>query len=181
MPVTITVVSSGDYLRALKDNHPMLHGQVLEYFRRLHAEPLPREVDTLETNEPRARGRSEECYDTATPLLVALFGQGNWAGLQSLVQATTTITHADKTSIDSRYFLSSLSPRAIEQIARCTRRHGWIEAAPSVLDGTFGEDSSRGHQGHAVENLAVLRRGALGLLKAYQNILAHSRKKHTTA
>jgi predicted transposase YbfD/YdcC len=171
------VAGGGDYLLALKDNHPTLHRQVLEYFLKLHAEPLPSDASTLETNEPRARGRSEERYYTAAPLPAGLFGQHNWAGLQSLVQTTTTIMHADKTTIDSRYFLSSLPTSEIEKIARCTRRHWWIEATHWVLDVTFGEDASRVHQGHAAENLATLRRGALGLLKAYQNKPVHFRKK----
>ncbi len=171
------VAGGGNYLLALKDNHPTLYGQVIEHFLELHSEPLPHEVYTLETNEPRARGRSEERYYTTAPIPAGLFGQDNWAGLQSLVQTTTTIIHADKTTIDSRYFLSSLPPSEIEKAARCTRRHWRIEAAHWVLDVTFGEDASRVHQGHAIENLATLRRAALGLLKAYQKKPVHSREK----
>ncbi len=171
------VVAGGDYLLALKDNHPTLHEQVRQYFLKLHAEPLPSVVFTLETNEPPARGRREERYYTSAPLPAGLYGQDNWAGLQSLVQTTTTIVQADKTTIDSRYFLSSLAPNEIAKIARCTRRHWWIEAAHWALDVTFGEDASRVHQGHAAENLATLRRGALGLLKAYQTNAAHRRPK----
>ena len=171
------VAGGGNYLLALKDNHPTLSGQVLAHFLKLHAEPLPREVYLLETNEPRARGRSEERYYTTAPIPAGLFGHDNWAGLQSLVQTTTAISYADKTTIDSRYFLSSLPPSEIEKAARCTRRHWRIEAAHWVLDVTFGEDASRVHQGHAIENLAILRRAALGLLKAYQKKPVHRREK----
>jgi predicted transposase YbfD/YdcC len=174
---TQIVAGGGDYLLALKDNHPTLHEQVREYFLQLHAEPLPSSVYTLETTEPPARGRREERYYTAAPLPAGLYGQDNWVGLQSLVQTTTTITHADKTTIDSRYFLSSLAPSEIAKIARCTRRHWWIEAAHWALDVTFGEDASRVHQGHAAENLASLRRAALGLLKVYQKKPVHRRPK----
>lgn len=167
----------GDYILAVKDNHPKLHQEVLNYFEEIHANLLPQEVFTLETSEPRARGRSEERYYTAAPIPPELIGKGNWAGLKSLIQTTTTIKYADKTTTDSRYFLSSLASSEIQKIARCTRRHWLIEAAHWVLDVTFNEDASRVNQGHAAENLATLRRGALGLLKVYQKKPVHSREK----
>ena len=94
---------------------------MLNQFEDLHANPLPKEVFTLETSEPRARGRSEERYFKAAPVPPQLIGKGNWTGLKSLIQTTTTIKYADKTITDSRDLLSSLAP----SLKSLRKQAGW--------------------------------------------------------
>jgi len=70
-----------------------------------------------------------------------------------------------KTTIERRYFLSSL-PLGVETFARAVRSHWGVENKLHwVLDVCFREDQSRAREGHAAENLATLRRLALNLLK----------------
>ena len=70
-----------------------------------------------------------------------------------------------KTTQETRYYISSL-PNDAESFARAVRSHWGVENNLHwVLDVVFKEDESRTRMGHAQENLAVVRRIALNLLK----------------
>jgi predicted transposase YbfD/YdcC len=91
-----------------------------------------------------------------------------WEGLQSvgLVEATREIN--GQSSVERRYYLSSLSVD-VQRFARAVRSHWTIENQLHwVLDVNFGEDQSRARSGYASENLATLRRWALNLIKSDQ-------------
>jgi len=71
----------------------------------------------------------------------------------------------DKTTVERRYFLSSLK-LDVETFARAVRGHWGVENKLHwVMDVCFREDQSRARTGYAAENLATLRRLALNLLK----------------
>ena len=70
-----------------------------------------------------------------------------------------------KTSIQARYYISSL-PNDARVLLASVRTHWGIENSVHwVLDVAFGEDDSRVRQGNAAQNLSVLRRMALNMLK----------------
>ncbi len=88
-----------------------------------------------------------------------------WRHLTSLVLVESERLVAGHNSVDTRYYISSL-PNQAARLLTATRAHWGIENRLHwVLDIAFREDESRVRQGHAAENLAVLRRMALNLLQ----------------
>lgn len=67
--------------------------------------------------------------------------------------------------MQKRYYISSL-PADAERIAVAVRSHWGIENRVHwVLDVSFSEDESRIRKGHSPENVGVLRRIALNLVR----------------
>ena len=74
----------------------------------------------------------------------------------------------DKTSVEARYFISSLESDA-KRLLEAIRAHWGIENGLHwVLDIAFREDESRIRKGNGPQNFAVLRHIALNLLKCGQ-------------
>jgi len=68
-------------------------------------------------------------------------------------------------TLETRYFITSLPPDAA-LLLRSVRLHLHIENSLHwVLDVSFNEDRSRIRRDHAPENMALIRRAALNLLK----------------
>ncbi|HWF19326.1 MAG TPA: ISAs1 family transposase [Verrucomicrobiae bacterium] len=88
-----------------------------------------------------------------------------WEGLKSVGMVESIRELKGKTTIERRYFLSSL-PLGVETFARAVRSHWGVENKLHwVLDVCLREDQSRARAGYAAENLATLRRLALNMLK----------------
>jgi predicted transposase YbfD/YdcC len=89
-----------------------------------------------------------------------------WEGLQSVGVVESIVEVDGKTSVERRYYLSSL-PIDIELFARAVRGHWGVENKLHwVVDVVFGEDRSRARAGYAAENLATLRRIDLNMLRS---------------
>ena len=162
------IAGGGDYILALKDNHPHLREDVGQHFEARHAGRF-RPTDRKIVTDQKSRGRRERREYYITPLPTEFRGQDAWAGLQSVVQVISTITHQDRETNEVRYYLSSLPPVRGARIAECVRQHWGIENGLHwTLDMSFREDESRIRHRRAQENFAWLRRTALSLLKQYQ-------------
>lgn len=172
------IAGGGDYILALKDNHPHLREDVGRHFEARHAGRF-RQTDRKIVTDQKSRGRRERREYYITPLPAELRGQDAWAGLQSVVQVISTITHQGRATNEVRYYLSSLPPVRGARIAQCVREHWGIENGLHwTLDMSFREDESRIRHRRAQENFAWLRRTALSLLKQYQGRLRLQGEKY---
>jgi predicted transposase YbfD/YdcC len=100
------------------------------------------------------------------PALVAyLDPTGLWPKLRSVARVVAERRSGAATSRETRYYLSSL-PGNAAVLGNAVRGHWGIENRLHwVLDIAFREDESRVRQGHASQNLALVRRFALNLLR----------------
>lgn len=154
-----------DYVCALKGNHARLEQAVAEFLCAV------REGRTSGLNYARhatvekEHGRIEtrQYWQASAPDWLPEFGE--WRDLRSVGCVSATRTRGEVTSTETRYYLSSLAVEA-PRFAAAVRGHWSIEnSCHWVLDVVFEEDASRVRVRNAAENLGILRRFALNLLK----------------
>jgi predicted transposase YbfD/YdcC len=161
------VAKEGDYVLALKGNQPTLHKQVLEYFERQQEAARPARGVRHERQCEQGHGRSETRDVWVAPVPADLAGLSDWAGLTSiaLVVHETTDLVTGKITGEARCYISSLPPK-VKRIAHAIRSHWRIENSLHwVLDVVFHEDNLRLRDRTAVQNLALLNRLAVSVLK----------------
>ena len=91
--------------------------------------------------------------------------QAEWRGLKSVGKVEATRYVGAKETTEVWYYLSSL-PLDVQRFAQVVRHHWDIENRLHwVLDVAFAEDVSRVRSGHAAQNLAIIHRFALNLLR----------------
>ena len=144
----------------LKDNHPTLCEDVQLW---LDTEVARRSLPVQETLE-KDHGRIEIRRCALSPQIDGLDAKPDWAGLQAVGRVESTRIIGDQVSTECRYFLCSFSEP--DRFAATVRGHWGIENRPHwVLDVQFGEDACRTRRDHSAENLALIRRVALNVLR----------------
>ena len=160
------VEQKADYVISLKGNQGNLHKEIKEYF--IWAERISWrdiEFDYCETIE-KGHGRIETRRCWVTEDIDWLEQKEDWSGLKSIVMVESQREVIDgKTSIERRYFISSLSKDAKESL-RAVRGHWAIENSLHwVLDISFREGDCRIRAENSAENMAIVRHISLNLLK----------------
>ena len=159
------VEAKGDYVLALKGNQGTMHKQSIEWIDRQFENDWRGIVrETLETNENK-HGRQDlhSYFQFVVP--VEFKGREKWAGLNTIGVAIRVSVANEIESVDTRYYLSSL-PLNVKNFASAVRGHWAIENTLHwCLDVTFREDESRLRNHIAAENLAWIKRFAIGLIK----------------
>ena len=175
------------YLLALKANHGTLHGEVTALFADPEAldygKTKGNQVQHHDPGPEKSHGRIEHRVVKVTDYLdwFEPSERKHWLGLRSLVEITSTRQHKGETSLEKRYYLTSHAPEAL-LLGDMIRRHWGIEnRCHWVLDMTFDEDQCRVRKGHAAENLALLRKLTLNLLRHDQTIKDTMRGKRIRA
>jgi predicted transposase YbfD/YdcC len=161
------VDGGGDYLLALKGNQESLYKATVAYL----GEQIDADFDGIdarvhETIE-KGHGRQETRTYIQLPAPKSLPGFSRWKGLLSIGVAILTCVRDGKTTVDARYFISSL-PLGVKSFAHAVRSHWGIEnTCHWCLDVTYREDQSRIREEHLRENFAWLNRLTLSLLKQH--------------
>ncbi len=177
------VAKEADYVLALKANHPTLYDQVSDHF----LEQLEKEGPDRKLRHHReveeAHGRSETRETFVAPAPEELVASGAWLGLATVVLVIRRcVDHATgKSSDEARYFLSSL-PAKVKRLAGAVRQHWGIENGLHwVLDVAFNEDRMRQRDRNGIENLALLNRLAVSVLRRDKTIKAGVKCKRKAA
>jgi predicted transposase YbfD/YdcC len=156
----------GWYVLAVKENHPELYHQIAEYFRWVEEEkPRDELIDVWKSGCEKDHGRIERREVRISGHIDWLYQRGEWKGLQCIVAYRCSRWVAGKETVGERYYISNVGAKA-EQMGRYLRKHWSIENELHwVLDVVFGEDGDRKRKDHAPENLNVVRKGVIALLR----------------
>jgi len=160
------VAHKADYLLALKGNQPNLEAEVADYFATAPATEL-----AVKTTVEKGHGRIETRIVTISGDVDWIVSQRSYPGepgfttINTLVKVVSRTEHHDRCTFDTRYFISS-APPVIERLANAVRGHWGVESMHWLLDVAFGDDQARYRSGHGAKNMAVIRRFALGLVRA---------------
>jgi predicted transposase YbfD/YdcC len=196
------VAGGGDYVLALKDNHPTLRRKALALMTEAaldHAKggdataggadgSLRRGVTdrVVEAGHGRVEARRVLVTDDLTGLGKAAAG---WAGLGSVVMVESerqnlgdTGDTAGRVTTERRLYLSSIRSLDAGRMADLVRGHWSVENKLHwQLDVSFDEDQRRIRTGHGAENYSRLCRIALNLLKRDTTVKAGIKSKRLTA
>ena len=159
------VDQGGDYVLALKGNHPLLYEDTKLFFEDAVSDSFDVPNGFYE-QENRGHGRIEhrKYWSVEVDGLDFLRNKDEWKGLKTIV------------CVEMRYYISSLDK--INRIARSIRHHWNIENKLHwVMDVDFDEDACRVRTDHAPENFAMLRQIAHNLIKQESSKKVSVRRK----
>jgi predicted transposase YbfD/YdcC len=173
----------GDYILALKGNQGSLHQGVKAFFEAAEqSQWVGIEFSHSDCTEA-GHHRIEHRQVWAVPLsqLPTLPSHSKWQGLSTVVMVKRKRQLWNKTTTEVCFYITSLAADAA-LLARAIRCHWGIENSLHwVLDVTFQEDQSRIRQGHGPENIGLLRRLALNLLKREPSKQSLRQKRYRAA
>ena len=181
-------LAHADYLLALKGNQGTLHKRVEEFFGspgQVKAAKERGKTISVSDCKNKGHGRDERRVVMATDALEGIdkLERENWSGLRSIVcvEAHRKELSTGKSSVEKRYYITSHKPDA-ELLGKLIRQHWSIEnRCHWVLDVTWREDESRIRKNNAAQNVALLRKIALDLLKADKTVKDTVRGKRLQA
>lgn len=157
-----------DYVLRVKANQGHLHQDIEDWF--IYADQVQftdmNSDYATTTNKNHGRIEIRRCWTISDPLAFEYIrNYQGWVDLKTLVRVERERRINDHVQRDVAYYISSLPPNA-QRILDATRGHWAIENSLHwVLDVTFREDDTRIRQGNAPQNMAIVKRIALNILK----------------
>ncbi len=163
---TTITAQNADYVLALKRNQPELYQDVKNTFEQARRDGFANLKHNFYQTFDKGYGRIEtrRCWAISDSTHINyVYDRQQWSNLTSLVMVESERLVERQTSVNTRYYISSLPNRAEVLLEAVTGHWGIENSVHWALDVTFGEDNSRVRKGNASENLSILRRFALNL------------------
>lgn len=153
-----------DYVFGLKGNQDTLHQQVQAAFDVTQWRNYQDFANWGHATEETGHGRAERRRCVALAWMPTEQSEA-WPGMQSVAMVESMRQTSEGVASEKRYFISSLPPDS-ERLAQAIRSHWEVENRLHwCLDVTFHEDACRIRTDHAPENLNILRKIAMNLLR----------------
>jgi predicted transposase YbfD/YdcC len=171
----------GDYVLALKGNQQNLHDEVENFFTQaFEVQPEEHSCDYYK-NEECSRGRIELREVWSIDQIDWLPQKNDWKNLKSLVCLKSTRTVKGISTVEYRYYISSLPSDAVT-LAYAIRSHWVVENKLHwQLDVSYREDECKIRKGNGPENFSVIRRATLNILKGDKKTKAGIKNKRSKA
>jgi predicted transposase YbfD/YdcC len=178
------IKGGGDYVMAVKENHPTLCDMIQRNLDEMILEKFAGVEHVYHETTDGGHGRIDTRRVWATDQIRWLGRRGEWKNLKSVivVESIRRLLGKNQVQKSRRYYISSLPSQSGERLAGLIRDHWTIENSQHwSLDMAFNEDQNRVRKDHGDQNLAVLRRIALGLLRRNKSVKLGARNKRLKA
>ena len=167
--IKIIAEQKGDYVGGLKGNHQLFYEEVVKFFSVSELESIRQKEKFYRSYTEKAHNRIEKRSYYMTTDIKWFADLKLWPKLKSFIcyisETEDLVTH-EKT-VEHRYYISSLTD--IEECSDAIRSHWSIENSLHWhLDVTFAEDDNSTMDKNAFNNLSILHKMALSLLKLIQ-------------
>lgn len=158
------IEKKADYVLALKGNQPNLHQDVVDFFEDAEKTKFDGFKVKSCTTTDKGHGRIETRKYYLVEDIDWLSMKDQWKGLKSIGMAIRECEAKGKKTVEKRYYISSLTD-SIDEFSTAVRKHWGIESTHWILDVVFKEDGRRVRKEYGPQNLAMLKRLALNILK----------------
>lgn len=162
------IQKKGDYVLALKGNQGLFHKEVIEYMQDGFNDNFKNMDISKKTTIEKGHGRIEKREYFQTNDIEWFSEKDKWKGLKSIGMVRRTVAKKDKESVETSYYISSLKApldSECDLFAKAIRNHWGIESCHWMLDVVFREDESLVRKNNGAENLSMLRKIAMNILK----------------
>lgn len=171
------IQQKGDYVLGLKGNQGRLHEAVEDYFQMASRSGFKNIPHDYYEDVDQGHGRLEVRRHWILDDLEILPNTAQWKGLRSIGMVQRKCTIAEETTVETRYFITSIQAGA-KMFAHAVRSHWGIENTLHwCLDVTFREDDSRIRTGNAPANMSMVRHICLNLLQKESSKLSIKKKR----
>lgn len=169
------VTQGGDYFLQVKGNQP----QLLDDCKRLY-DAIDEEkshhwqnatpVAQAHEESDKGHGRVETRQAQVSKNLEWVTSPENWCKLQNVVriQRERYNVKTSQTSNTTAYYISSVEELSPSRALQLSRNHWAVESAHWILDVAFGEDAAQHRTHNTAENMSLLRKWSLNLVKNYK-------------
>lgn len=168
----------GDYILSLKGNQGTLHDDIRLLFEGYKKENWKTFKGEFFEEMEKSHGRIEIRKCWVTDHLGSLLLAHQWPGLKTVVMVSSERIINGKTTIEERFYISSLGPVA-RRIASYIRLHWEIENKVHwVLDVTFNEDRSQIRKDNGPVIMNIVRKWALNCINQVKGKLSIRRMQN---
>ena len=176
--VESVIRGKGDYVAALKGNHPLFYKEVQEYFSDGILEGLEKIPGYYKKTVEKEHGGivTREYYQTDETGWYE--DKKKWKGLATFGMVKKKLEKPDgKTVEEKRYYISSL-PVDVELFSKAARGHWGVENKLHWhLDFTFKDDYNTTAEKTCAKNMQMLKKIALAVLRIVQTLYSQSLKR----
>lgn len=156
-----------DYVLAVKENQKNLYDEISEYFKDEEFLNKIKENNGYKKTTEKSHSQIEIREYYQSDKISWMNEKVRWKGIKSIGMVSKTIIKEDKKVVEKRYYISSM-PLNIDLLAKAIRQHWSVEIMHWHLDVTFKEDANTTLDKIAAQNLNIINKWCLSILKLFQ-------------
>lgn len=159
----IIVKGGADYLLSVKDNQPSLKHDLEDYVQ----DPDLQKTMETETVQEKSRERMETRTAYVSPDVSWIPDRNGWANMACFGAIHTQFTTVETRTSEWHYYISS-RPLTAKELLHHARMEWSVETMHWLLDVHFCEDFCRVDNQNVQQNLNILRKCAINLIKQFK-------------